>query len=191
MPNHCEQDLYITGSNSELRRFKNDMQTNRSVLDEEVIFPMPKSLDMVPGLVSDDIYDAWFVNQDKKEMDRLREQHNMRNQSADAIAHLLKHNLDNYGCFDWYRWAVANWGTKWGIYEAEIIEESDKQLVYFFLSAWAPAVGIIKKASELYPSLEFTLRYFEGGMGYQGVMVFEEGKMIFEKEKEYNGPRGG
>lgn len=51
--------------------------------------------------------------------------------------------IDKYGYSDWYGWAVANWGTKWGCYENEYQEglflvDGQKGALYSFTTAWSP-----------------------------------------------------
>jgi hypothetical protein len=43
-----------------------------------------------------------------------------------------------------YGWCVENWGTKWGIVDPELVDESDDSLSYGFRCAWSPCVPVIK-----------------------------------------------
>jgi hypothetical protein len=92
-----------------------------------------------------------------------------------------------------YDWAIENWGSKWGICDARIIEENyDRgRVVYNFLSPWSPPLPVILKMSEMFPKLTFTLRYYECGMGFQGLFRARGGKVMVDKCWKYNGNRGG
>lgn len=89
-----------------------------------------------------------------------------------------------------YNWCIENWGTKWGFYEVELQEEDD-ELFYTFSSAWSPAIPVIEKMGEMFPELTFDLRYYEGGMGFHGVLRIEKGRIVAEQQHEYVGDRGG
>jgi hypothetical protein len=43
------------------------------------------------------------------------------------------------------------------------------------MTAWSPPVPLIAKMGELFPKLEFVLRYKEEGMDYKGKMVIKNG----------------
>lgn len=79
---------------------------------------------------------------------------------------------------NWYDWQVANWGTKWDLsVHAEDIKP-DKVIVSSS-TAWAPPVTWVQKVAPMYPHLEFTLLYEEGGMCFAGRYV-QNGDDILE-----------
>ena len=94
-----------------------------------------------------------------------------------------------------YEWCLENWGTKWGIYNADVVKEKFKgkrsQVNYIFNSAWSPANLIIHAMSERYPELRFKLKYYESGTGYKGVYEVQGGTIIKDEESNYKGMRGG
>lgn len=54
----------------------------------------------------------------------------------------------------WYRWANANWGTKWGTYrESDIV--SDDRIIITFESAWNPPWQLLATIRLALPSLQF------------------------------------
>ena len=57
---------------------------------------------------------------------------------------------ENYA--DWYRWRVENWGTKWNVVDAEIIDDG-----FIYETAWAASLPVIKKFSELFPKIKFNM----------------------------------
>ncbi|MCL4266674.1 MAG: hypothetical protein KJ069_26010 [Anaerolineae bacterium] len=61
---------------------------------------------------------------------------------------------------NWYDWSIENWGTKWDVVEAEVMEASDTRLTYQFLSAWTPPIKWLERVSKEMPALRFTL-FFE------------------------------
>jgi len=97
-----------------------------------------------------------------------------------------------------YEWCIKNWGTKWGICNAELgnadyisADSISYELEYTFDTAWSPPTPIVKKMSEMFPSLTFTLKYFEGGGGFNGLYVCEKGEVIRDLTGDYFGNRGG
>jgi len=94
-----------------------------------------------------------------------------------------------------YEWCNENWGTKWGICNAELINDNDydetKELGYSFETAWSPPFPVVLEMSKLFPNLEFDLRYFEGGNGFNGLFVCKKGKVETDKQGDYFGSRGG
>lgn len=72
-----------------------------------------------------------------------------------------------------------------------MLTNSDTRLKLTFNTAWAPPNIIIEKASEMFPGLEFTLKYYEGGGGFKGVLKCKGGEVIDEWSGEYKGSRGG
>ena len=86
---------------------------------------------------------------------------------------------------DWFHWSTGNWGTKWDVeVSIEDIEAGrcKKSLTLNFDTAWGPPTGFLLKASELYPSLVFTLEYDEPGMDFWGITVAVAGAPISEEE---------
>lgn len=67
----------------------------------------------------------------------------------------------------WWNWAIANWGTKWDIDEAHVVNEGDGFVTIAFLSAWSPPVEAYKKMEgEL--GFRIVAEYAEPGMCFQG-----------------------
>jgi hypothetical protein len=93
----------------------------------------------------------------------------------------------NYGGISW---CEHNWGCKWNAHEV-IAEERKRSLFYGFETPWSPPLPVILKASEMFPGLRFSLRYYERGVGFQGVFAAKGGKVLKDERKGYRGPRGG
>ena len=49
---------------------------------------------------------------------------NVRNSNGDTI--------------QWRDWVLHNWGTKWGAYDFDEIQETEDTLAYVFITAWGP-----------------------------------------------------
>jgi hypothetical protein len=90
-----------------------------------------------------------------------------------ALEEKQKANIAKYGHKDWYDWANANWGTKWGDYEVSLTDQSElgngiKSVSFTYTTAWSPAVNGIVKVSGMFPTLKFLGTYDESGMGFFG-----------------------
>jgi hypothetical protein len=88
-------------------------------------------------------------------------------------------------------WCVAHWGTKWGFYDV-VRTDNLRSSVYSFLTAWSPAEPVVIKMIEMFPKLKFRYQYYEGGMGFQGVITGYDGKVTENSwNNEYRGSKGG
>lgn len=110
--------------------------------------------------------------------------------------------LTDSGGEGWYRWALANWGTKWdasfdGPAIAVMWEGADLELsvetngvsdssdagaaIYKFNTAWSPPSRWAARASEITP-LTLKLQFGEPGMGYAGIETYVGGVLIDSEE---------
>ena len=174
MPNHCANDLYIYG-NLEIRdEFIEACTTTDNEESEEHIsilhtqYPCPKELQETTATIlvdrdeNPELWDKWVANKEK------------------------------YGAKDWYDWCNKYWGTKWGDY-GDFLEQHDEYRTQIsFNSAWSPPVLGIMEVSKKWPDLEFSIEYFEAGMGYAGgdKIINGEHTALWYTE-EYQGNRGG
>ena len=165
MPNWCQNVLSITGPEKDLREFKEKSPNSNFCL--QTYLPMPKEL-------------------------------------KGTTAPLDKPN--------WYDWALANWGTKWDIGDGNTIgtkmeitglqwwkrntnttwNTNEYLIRVCFDSAWCPPSEGIQTISNDYPSLNFTLKYAEGGVGFAGIEVFKGGQVAHAEEgdcEEYLGSK--
>jgi hypothetical protein len=68
-----------------------------------------------------------------------------------------------------YDWERDNWGCKWGACNPELLDDSDRELLYQFDTAWSPPITFLGSAAKQWPTLNFVMEYEEGGMGFKGV----------------------
>ena len=84
---------------------------------------------------------------------------------------------------NWYSWCIDNWGTKWDV-TAYVDDLDTEYLVLTFESAWSPPVQWLEKVAKDYPTLDFILRYDEGGMCFMGVAKGRDG-VVDDQNMEY------
>lgn len=165
MPNHCESDLKVNGSKKDIEAFFAAVKSDDKLIDANKILPYPK------------------VYADADENAAVWRKSNPDKSFADAP----KDGYNSGG----YEWCVSNWGTKWGMYDFSEIETGKTFANVSFQSAWAPPLPLILKASEMFPEIVLTLRYFERGAGYKGVLKVQAGNVLLQSDTTYSGQRGG
>ena len=80
-----------------------------------------------------------------------------------------------------YTWQNSNWGTKWDVGDV-YIESDDSWWCAEFDTAWGPLVSFLEKVSADFPNLNFTLTFYESGMGFAGRVEFCDGELASEEE---------
>lgn len=161
-------DLYINGPEKEIQMFKefakgkNDDGTDNAIVTSNFI-PYPKK----------------FEQQDTD----AREYHKKHGWGKDSP----KDGFNSGG----YNWCVKEWGSKWGISNAELVDDTKESLQYSFDSAWSPVRPVVTKMGELFPELEFRYTYFECGCQFNGQLIVEKGKVTSDEQARYFGDRGG
>ena len=84
-------------------------------------------------------------------------------------------------------WCIDNWGTKWESDVDRIFDEEIENgiLSYQFETAWGVSLLVSDKLATLFPELKFKHTYYEMNMDYSGVVEWENGIRISEKEGTY------
>ena len=172
MPNHCENDLIVSGSIAEVKRFvkfaKGKNGADGKILEMENFIPYPAEYKKAD--------EAARKAQEKADKGLITREE----------AYKVKDGYNNGG----YDWCTKNRGTKWGFYDI-LLEHADNVAIYHFNTAWSPALPVIAVMGEMFPNLKIHLEYFEGGGGFQGVFSVEKGKVVTDRCDKYNGERGG
>ncbi len=203
MPNWvaCELQISIDEvtnknvSSTKLKEFvkfaKTTKEGKKNCLTTEKFIPYPKRF-----RDKDKFYKNWWNKANK-----FAKEHNLKNYyevAKDLKEQFVKENgkspKDGFNDGG-YSWCCRNWGTKWGICNAQLIAKSYKSswnyIKYAFDTAWSPPIPLIKKMSDLFPELHFELRYFEGGMGFNGILICVGGTIKEDEQGKYYGYRGG
>jgi len=160
MPNHCEQTTIITGPRDERDRFVDSAKDEDGRFSLSVFHPMPEGLKgSFSGFTSDP-------------------------EKAKEYAEQHASNLAEYGYANWYDWANAEWGTKWGDYDGEVTSNDEHSTTAIYLSAWGPASELLAKVSALFPTLLFVTRYVDEGWGFSGVTAHRGGELLEDRGVE-------
>jgi len=155
MPNFCDNTLHIEGADDEIQRFLD------STTIGEHTYEILKSLYPVPQELTDTV-SGWSSNEEEQ---AEREKQYAR-------------NTEKYGYKDWYDWQNANWGTKWGDCDTQLVGRNTDYVCFTFESAWGPPSTAFVKISQDFPTLTFYLTYHEKGMGFAGCDGFRNGEHV-------------
>lgn len=79
---------------------------------------------------------------------------------------------------NWYEWSIANYGTKWGDYDTELVFHNDTAASYRFSTAWSPLAEGIRQISSQFPTITFTLVFDEPGDELMGGYLIADGKIL-------------
>jgi hypothetical protein len=170
MPNHVDQDLWVSGDVTTIREF---IEFAQDVEDGETILLSANKFIPYP------------------------EEYRLLDEQA-KVEH-AKGNYTFRGGFNsgGYEWCVRVWGTKWGCYDAVLSiptsfgNRKKGKVFYNFRSAWSPAAKIIMAMSEKFPTLKFKLKYYEMGMQFKGEYIVSGGQVLKDESGPYHGRRGG
>ena len=90
---------------------------------------------------------------------------------------------ETYGFDNWYDWQCANWGTKWDVAEPSEQHREEDSYSVSYETAWSPNLDFFRHISSEFPELTFTVKYYEGGVGFAGEFTILNGDEI-DEEKE-------
>ena len=152
MPNWCTTSIIITGEREDLSRIANTIGDD---FDFDRIIPMPEELRSTTagGHHEYRIYYGESTDQDDEERRAELDQEPKNRAKADQDKALL----EKYGAYDWYDWSRMNWGTKWTPSDVSI-ESDEDDITIIFDTAWSFPEPILRRLSEMYPSLHFSGR---------------------------------
>jgi hypothetical protein len=144
-------------------------------IDFDKIIKMPEELDITAGTRAETTVSD-LLRKTKEDPAHLRE---TLKQNFEVLFDLSEEEIDltkkyinnhiNHGAIHWYDWRIKNWGTKWGAYSQQLDGDTIK-----FQTAWSTPQPVIKKLSELFPNVLFSVEYADedigtncGGYSYQ------------------------
>lgn len=169
MPNWCECDLTVSGPAARLQEFLGFAKGDNNGLDFNRFIPYPEKFRR--------------LDEATREWERDHPRGDWRERPKDGF---------NSGG---YEWCWKHWGTKWNAGRVEtdslLTWGEDGEVELHFSTAWSPPLPVIRKASEKYPELQFELRYFERGCGFNGLYRCRAGEVLDDESGPYFGNRGG
>jgi hypothetical protein len=200
MPNHISTNFRVTGPTAEVNRFINDANGNDHLLNLDSLLPMPSELRMVSSPVK--IMSQEEIDKQWADWKAAKEVGNVSSFDSDKPFGLgiTKERSDSYkakyGTDNWYDWAIANWGSKWGVYdegEWNITEVEDDGLTSAginYQTAWSPVTNAWERISKNYPTLEFFHEFADEGGGFVGNQLIQNGNIIEDNDYEWDSDEG-
>lgn len=200
MPNHISTNFRVTGPTAEVKRFINDANGNDHLLNLDSLLPMPSELRMVSSPVK--IMSQEEIDKQWADWKVAKEAGNVSSFDSDKPFGLgiTKERSDSYkakyGVDNWYDWAIANWGSKWGVYdetEWNITEVEDDGLTSAginYQTAWSPVTNAWERISKNYPTLEFFHEFADEGGGFVGNQLIQNGNIIEDNDYEWDSDEG-
>lgn len=190
MPNWAYNNMTVQGPNEDLERFleairlpENDgattsMGADAGNYDLALLYPTPKELaETTSGYYTAEPHPNWAVSLAEGKMTQEWYDELVRTNAEGYKRD--QENLAKYGYKNWYDWNCDNWGTKWSprVEQVEFMPEH-KQIAMYYETAWCPASGLIRKISELFPTLLFTVSYEEESDAFIGCEMFHQGRLV-------------
>jgi len=187
MPNWCENELYVSGRKEDLQRFKEKAKGKNGDLDFNSFVPYPEEW----RKLDEAYWGGWEklreLNDKLERAESEEEKQRIRKEIEEVRKNMPEKDAYNQGG---YEWCCERWGTKWNAVRVDLIERK-RSLVYIFDTAWSPPIPVVRKMSEMFPNLLFTLKYWEGGVGFKGVFKVKGGEVLRDETTSYYGYRGG
>ena len=220
MPNWCNNKLTIRGTSGVLEcleAIKGEPNEDGPVyIDFQRIVPMPAILDQTESgsnadmgrvLFGDDVLGeemlsySWARGAGITDLGGLRSHIREKYPEAEEAGKRAIHAKQKTGCYDWYEWRVGtmenlfkdgHWGTKWNVCYAFLDDgPTDTRANLAFDTAWSPPIPVIIQLSKQFPKLAFTLKYWEGGCGFRGILRVKAGNVQKNETYNYSGGRKG
>lgn len=204
MPNHTTTILEVRGKNKkDIKAFVDAIKTGKQIkrgwLQEELIdeydfdllLPVPPEIAATQSpttIVTEEEYKAEVERRKNLPEDAIERQHGIGMPITQAMADDYK---KRFGHTNWYDWRVANYGTKWGMYDVEFCGfTADKVAMFTYSTAWSPASQYFLTVSKQFPTLTFQHFYADEGGGFLGSETFRNGKCVKEEELDWTSDEG-
>lgn len=181
MPNHVYSKMVITGPEAHIAKFLSAIKKGDQI-DISHLYPNPLAEYQSPAkIVSQEEFDAAKAKQEE-----------IRGENPDAsfsiglpiTQAMYDEFMTKYGADNWYDWALKHWGTKWGIYEASILDDVLDKVILEYQTAWSPATGLWQKVSKQFPELKLESKFVDEGGDYCGEESYQNGAIIFSADYE-------
>lgn len=197
MPNHVATILTIVGDDAEIKRFVAAVDKGEdNHFDFDGLLPMPEELHGTSSPVriqtQEEIDAIWAEYNTKKENGTLEPWLVKEGKPWGLGLTQAKHDelISKYGYPDWYSWKNANYGTKWGAYDADEWEISEGSAKIYYRTAWSPAINFFITVSKQFPSLVFTMEYADEGGGFVSCTMISNGEITDDKSFDWKSDEG-
>ena len=180
MPNYVATEIRVKGDKEKLDQLVETVSSNDGeyrAFDFNKIVPMPEELNISSCTSGEWGMRYIILKSDKNYFLLTDEDRNFikqfENRSEEDIKDSLEygkkylHNLSKYGHKTWYDWCSdpSNWNTKWNSCDSECSRIDDNEVMFTFSTAWSFCHPIVKKLSELFPTLTIEAKWADEDAG--------------------------
>ena len=180
MPNYVATEIRVKGDKEKLDQLVETVSSNDGeyrAFDFNKIAPMPEELNISSCSSGEWGMRYIILKSDKNYFLLTDEDRNFikqfENRSEEDIKDSLEygkkylHNLSKYGHKTWYDWCSdpSNWNTKWNSCDSECSRIDDNEVMFTFSTAWSFCHPIVKKLSELFPTLTIEAKWADEDAG--------------------------
>jgi hypothetical protein len=198
MPNHVTNKIEITSANAkEALEF---MQSTERQFDFNKIIPMPETLNVESGTITDATLayaltdglkseltdeqvekyfeDGWISTKAEDAKNSLNAAKRILENSHSTAENLMSlgkqiiSNIDTYGFKTWYQWSIPNWGTKWNAYDIEVSENTVS-----FDTAWNSPKPVLAAWISKF-NLDCVVKAFDEGHNFWFIKRYVNGVLI-------------
>jgi hypothetical protein len=181
MPNYYTTQVTIKGKSEDLMAFRNKhfvfrpLERTDKFFDFNSVTPKPPILDdteastaVESGLIvlgRDDLLRygkpqemldwGWVKEAGVTDIDGLKQFLLKRYPECIEKAKKAVEAYEATGYANWYDWSIVNWGTKWNSSNLRIVKETERELVFWFETAFAPPRPVLDKLVGMWPQLQF------------------------------------
>lgn len=180
MPNYVATEIRVKGDKEKLDQLVEAVSSNDGeyrAFDFNKIVPMPEELNISSCTSGEWGMRYIILKSDKNYFLLSDEDRNFIKQfeshSEEDIKYCLEygkkylHNLSKYGHKTWYDWRSdpSNWNTKWNSCDSECSRIDDNEVMFTFSTAWSFCHPIVKKLSEMFPTLTIEAKWSDEDAG--------------------------
>ena len=157
MPNWITNILTINADEKMVEKILSEIKSTQSEFDFNKIVPQPDELEGTTAparIITDEEY---------------------AEDSSKGITETMSNELkQKFGFDNWYDWRYEHWGTKWNADEVHICDNEIS-----FNTAWCNPQPIFEKLSEMFPNVNFEVKFADEDFGYNvGKFKLFEGIII-------------
>jgi len=183
MPNHVSNIVTFNGSKEEIEAVFDILENDEGGITFDKFAPMPEELKGTKSPVTIISEEEFLFQQERIEKgDLTKDEVRFGISRGISKTHQI-YLIEKYGADNWYDWSTQNWGTKWGAYDGNFID--DKSI--YFQTAWATPFGGMISLSKAFPEVQITVDYADEDFGYNvGQYVLLGGVEVSQ-----NVPKGG
>jgi len=163
MPNWCHSELIVKGDKEDIKKFKKLFMEGKRIVNTKII-SYPREFELLDK-----------INRDGNNYQPTEEEE--KELMVIYLTGKYKKGIDGYNQGG-YEWCCKFYGSKWGICECTLVEETEENIDFIFKSAWSPSTPLVMAMSKKLPDLIFDFNCQEETADYAFNSTWKGGKEI-------------